>query len=91
MHRAVLMMSMPGDNDQDRGLDTKVIAIQAYTFALQELSRNFEEAKKTQDILIATLILMAYFECFAGAQLDTFHGTPASKQNSLNTTSIDMR
>ncbi|KAM6484726.1 hypothetical protein HDV62DRAFT_404522 [Trichoderma sp. SZMC 28011] len=66
MHRAVLMMSMPGENDQDRGLDTKVIAIQAYTFALQELSRNFEEAKKTQDILIATLILMAYFECFAG-------------------------
>lgn len=62
MHRAVLMMSMPGENDQDRGLDTKVIAIQAYTFAIQELSRNFEEAKKTQDILIATLILMAYFE-----------------------------
>ncbi|KAL7934684.1 hypothetical protein V8C35DRAFT_34265 [Trichoderma chlorosporum] len=66
MHRAVLMKSMPGENDRDRGLDTKVIAIQSYTFALQELSRNFEEAKKTQDILIATLILMAYFECFAG-------------------------
>ncbi|KAL6694417.1 hypothetical protein J3F84DRAFT_395484 [Trichoderma pleuroticola] len=51
--------------DQDRGLDTKVIAIQAYTFAIQELSSDFEEAKKTQDILIATLILMAYFESFA--------------------------
>ncbi|KAL7947558.1 hypothetical protein V8C42DRAFT_288913 [Trichoderma barbatum] len=66
MHRAMLMMSMPGKNDQDRGLDTKVIAIQSYTFALQELSRNFEEAKKMQDVLIATLILMAYFESFAG-------------------------
>ncbi|EHK17302.1 uncharacterized protein TRIVIDRAFT_205900 [Trichoderma virens Gv29-8] len=62
MHRALLMMSMPGENDQDRGLDTKVIAIQSYTLALQELSRNFEEAKKIQDILISTLILMAYFE-----------------------------
>jgi hypothetical protein len=62
MHRAILMMSMPGDIDQDRGLDTKVIAIQSYTFALQELSRYFEDAKKTQDVLIATLILMAYFE-----------------------------
>ncbi|RFU80204.1 hypothetical protein TARUN_2014 [Trichoderma arundinaceum] len=62
MHRAILMMSMPGENDQDRGLDTKVIAIQSYTFTLQELSRCFEDAKKMQDILIATLILMAYFE-----------------------------
>lgn len=62
MHRASLMMSMPGENDQDRGLDTKVIAIQSYTFALQELSRNFEDAKKMQDVLIATIILMAYFE-----------------------------
>jgi hypothetical protein len=62
MHRAVLMMSMPSEGDQDRGLDTKVIAIQSYTFALQELSRNLEEAKKTRDVFIATLILMAYFE-----------------------------
>ncbi|EHK47733.1 uncharacterized protein TrAtP1_012116 [Trichoderma atroviride] len=65
MHRAVLMMSMPGDSDQDRGLDTKVIAIQSYTFALQELSRNLEDAKKTQEVFIATIILMAYFECFS--------------------------
>ncbi|KAL7920119.1 hypothetical protein ACQKWADRAFT_299420 [Trichoderma austrokoningii] len=65
MHRAVLMMSMPGESDQNRGLDTKVIAIQSYTFALQELSRHLEEAKKTQDVFIATLILMAYFECFS--------------------------
>ncbi|KAK6446731.1 hypothetical protein FP744_10002981 [Trichoderma asperellum] len=58
-------MSMPGESDQDRGLDTKVIAIQAYTFALQELSQYLEEAKKTQDVFIAALILMAYFECFS--------------------------
>lgn len=62
MHRAVLMMSMPGESDQDRGLDTKVIAIQSYTHALQELNRDLEDAKKTQDVFIATLILMAYFE-----------------------------
>lgn len=62
IHRAALMMSMPGEKYQGRGLDTKVIAIQSYTYTLQELSLYFEDAKKMQDVFIATLILMAYFE-----------------------------
>ncbi|RFU76781.1 hypothetical protein TARUN_5452 [Trichoderma arundinaceum] len=65
MHRAALMISMLGENDQNRGLDTKVIAVQAYTQALQELSSRLDEAEKSLDVLSAVLVLMAYFECFA--------------------------
>ncbi|KAL7790904.1 hypothetical protein V8C37DRAFT_383576 [Trichoderma ceciliae] len=65
MHRAALMISMLGENDQDRGLDTKVIAVQAYTQALQELSSRLDEAERSLDVLSAVLVLMAYFECFA--------------------------
>ncbi|UKZ72902.1 hypothetical protein TrVFT333_000539 [Trichoderma virens FT-333] len=65
MHRAALMISMLGENDQARGLDTKVIAVQAYTQALQELSSRLDEAEKSLEVLSAVLILMAYFECFA--------------------------
>lgn len=71
MHRAVLMMSMPGESDQDRGLDTKVIAIQSYTFALQELNRYLEDAKKTQEVFIGTLMLMAYFEVKTNIRIET--------------------
>ncbi|KAM0258782.1 hypothetical protein ACHAQJ_003624 [Trichoderma viride] len=66
MHRAALMISMLGENDQNRGLDTKVIAVQAYTQALQELSGRLDEAEKSLDVLSAVLVLMTYFECFAG-------------------------
>jgi hypothetical protein len=62
MHRAALMISMLGENDQNRGLDTKVIAVQSYTQALQELSGCLDEAEKSLDILTAVLVLMAYFE-----------------------------
>lgn len=56
------MIAMLGENDQNRGLDTKVIAVQAYTKALQELSGCLDEAEKSLDILTAVLVLMAYFE-----------------------------
>lgn len=62
MHRASLMIAMLGENDQNRGLDTKVIAVQAYTKALQELSGCLDEAEKSLDVLTAVLVLMAYFE-----------------------------
>ncbi|KAK5996229.1 hypothetical protein PT974_04660 [Cladobotryum mycophilum] len=65
MHRSTLMMSMLGENDRNRGLDTKVIAVQSYTKALQELSGRIDEAEKTPDILAAVLLLMAYFEVFS--------------------------
>lgn len=62
MHRSALMISMLGENDQNRGIDTKVIAAQAYTQALQELSNCLDEAEKSLDVLSAVLVLMAYFE-----------------------------
>ncbi|KAL7823940.1 hypothetical protein V8C26DRAFT_384359 [Trichoderma gracile] len=65
MHRAALMTSMFGEYDQARGLDAKVIAVQEYTQALQELSSHIKEAEKAPGILSAVMVLMAYFECFA--------------------------
>ncbi|PTB69605.1 hypothetical protein BBK36DRAFT_1111079 [Trichoderma citrinoviride] len=65
MHRAALMTSMFGEYDQARGLDTKVIGVQEYTQALQELSSHIREAQKSPGTLSAVMILMAYFECFA--------------------------
>ncbi|KAF2166472.1 hypothetical protein M409DRAFT_23111 [Zasmidium cellare ATCC 36951] len=66
MHRAALLLPMPGENDRSRGLDTKVIAFQTYTRALESLSSHIEEAKARPSILVAVLELLAYFECFAG-------------------------
>ncbi|KAL6875387.1 hypothetical protein HDV57DRAFT_170612 [Trichoderma longibrachiatum] len=65
MHRAALMTSMFGEYDQARGLDAKVIAVQEYTQALQELSSHMREANKAPGTLSAVMVLMAYFECFA--------------------------
>ena len=62
LHRAALMLSRPDELDQSRGLDIKITAVQKYTQALQELSNQFEEAKKTPRLLVAVLCLMAYFE-----------------------------
>lgn len=62
MHRAVLMMSMPEEIDQKGGTDLRVTTIQVYTQALQELSIQLNEAKKTPRLLVAVLCLMAYFE-----------------------------
>lgn len=71
MHRASLMTAMLGENDQNRGLDTKVIAVQAYTKALQELSGCLDEAEKAPDILTAVLVLLAYFEVNGVLEMNT--------------------
>lgn len=57
MHRAVLMLSQSGQNDQDRGFDTKVIACQAYA-TLQEMAT----AKKNTMCFVAVAVFCAYFE-----------------------------
>lgn len=62
MHRAALLLAMPGENDRSRGLDTKVIAVQTYIRALESLSSQIDEAKASPDMLIAVLELLAYFE-----------------------------
>jgi hypothetical protein len=62
LHRAVLMLSAKEEITQTSGLDIKIHAVQAYTQALQELSDQIDEAKKTPGILVAVFCLMAYFE-----------------------------
>ncbi|RQM06753.1 hypothetical protein DH86_00003929, partial [Scytalidium sp. 3C] len=54
LHRAVLLMSRSSKNDQDRGLDIKVIAFQRYTQSLQELSNKFQDPKEPMALLIGT-------------------------------------
>lgn len=65
MHRAALLISTPNENDRNRGLDTRVIAFQTYTRALESLSRHINEAKARPDMLVAVLELLAYFEACA--------------------------
>jgi hypothetical protein len=62
LHRAVLMMSTASSNDSDRGLDTKVISVQTYTSALEQLSEHMQEAEASLDVLTGVLVLLAYFE-----------------------------
>ncbi|KAL3467061.1 hypothetical protein BJX64DRAFT_283789 [Aspergillus heterothallicus] len=65
IHRAVVMLSQSDELDRTRGVDTKVIAVQAYTSALQGLSEHLGEGED-MDITIGVLVLFAYFECFNG-------------------------
>lgn len=62
MHRAALLLSTPREIDRHRGLDTQVMATQAYVKVLQRLAASLEEAEKSPDILVAVLILLTYFE-----------------------------
>lgn len=62
LHQAVLMLSSKDEITQTSGLDVKIHAVQAYTQALQALSSQIDEAKKTPDILVALFCLMAYLE-----------------------------
>jgi hypothetical protein len=60
VHRASLLLSQ--SHDRWKGLDTKVIALQMYGDALRQVSRQFEKDIEPRDILIAVLLLLAYFE-----------------------------
>ncbi|KAJ9601879.1 hypothetical protein H2200_013628 [Cladophialophora chaetospira] len=62
VHRAVLMMSTPSKHDTSRGLDTKVIAVQTYTEALQRISELSLKTDDSLDVFVAALVLLAYFE-----------------------------
>ncbi|KAL2856636.1 hypothetical protein BJY01DRAFT_242683 [Aspergillus pseudoustus] len=65
IHRAGLMLSQPDEVDQAKGVDTKVIAVQAYTSALQGLSEHLGNGQEMV-ITLGVLVLFAYFECFNG-------------------------
>ncbi|KAH8892894.1 hypothetical protein GQ53DRAFT_861138 [Thozetella sp. PMI_491] len=69
MHRAVLLMSTPREVDQHRGLDTEVVTAQAYAKTVQGLTGSRQETEKSPDVLVAVLLLLTYFECFAGNYL----------------------
>lgn len=62
VHRAALMTVTGSSYDRTNSLDMKITAVQLYTQALQELSKNLEEVKQTPVLLVASLCLMAYFE-----------------------------
>ena len=62
LHRAVVMMAAPGVTTQQSGLNEKLNAVQQYTQALQEIASHLDEAKRTAEVLIGVLCLMAYFE-----------------------------
>ena len=62
VHRCCLMRSQSDEEDQNRSMDTQVIAAKAYTTALQKLSHDIEVAKKTMPLLIGTLVFFAYLE-----------------------------
>lgn len=63
MHRATLLLSQGSEDDGNRGLDTKVIACQAYSRALQ----GFSNADKTTICFVGVIILCAYFEVNSSA------------------------
>ncbi|KAJ5988516.1 hypothetical protein N7481_003726 [Penicillium waksmanii] len=62
MHRATLLLSKQGGSDRDRGLDTKIAAIQTYIRALEGVSREINQTKSPTPLAVGVLILMAYIE-----------------------------
>ncbi|PLB50080.1 hypothetical protein P170DRAFT_356039 [Aspergillus steynii IBT 23096] len=66
MHRAALLLSQPGGTNRDRGLDTKIIAIQTYIRALEGISGDLTLPKNPAPLAVGVLVLMAYIECFSG-------------------------
>jgi len=62
MHRATLLLSKNSSSDRDRGLDTKIVAIQIYIRALEGVSKDINENKRATSLAVGVLILMAYIE-----------------------------
>lgn len=60
IHRSSLCLALP--HERWKGLDTKVIALQMYGNALQQLSGVFRNGKRCMDIQVGVLLLMVYFE-----------------------------
>jgi hypothetical protein len=62
MHRAALLLSQQGRNDRDRGLDTKIVAIQIYIRALEGVSGDLARTQTPAPLAVGVLVLMAYIE-----------------------------
>lgn len=62
MHRAALLLSQSGGNCRDRGLDTKIIAIQTYIRALEGISGDLTRTSNPAPLAVGVLVLMAYIE-----------------------------
>jgi hypothetical protein len=60
VHRTTLFLSTP--LERWKGIGTMVVSLQNYGNALQTVSAQFEYGKQSMDILIAVLLLLAYFE-----------------------------
>ncbi|KAI1612854.1 hypothetical protein EDD36DRAFT_247110 [Exophiala viscosa] len=76
LHRAFLLLSRAENGERTRGGDGRVLALQSYTMAIQGLSRHLQTKMPSMDIVIAVVLLMAYFEHFNGnisAAIRHFH------------------
>lgn len=62
MHRATLLLSQQGPSDRDRGLDTKIVAIQTYIRALEGVSGDLTRTQHPSPLAVGVLVLMAYIE-----------------------------
>lgn len=62
LHRASLLLARSEDNARSRGAHTKVTALQTYTMAIEGLSRQLKSQPPAPDVLVAVLLLLAYFE-----------------------------
>jgi hypothetical protein len=60
VHRSALFLALP--YEKWKGLDTKVIALQMYGNALQQLSGEFSIGKRCMDLQVGVLLLLVYFE-----------------------------
>lgn len=60
VHRSSLFLALP--YERWKGLDTKVIALQMYGNALQQLSGEFSLGKRCMDLQVGVLLLLVYFE-----------------------------
>lgn len=61
-HRAILMMSSMNEIDREGGVDNKVTAVQAYTKTLQGLSAHLDDAGRSPELFVGTLLLLTWFE-----------------------------
>ncbi|KAF2102987.1 hypothetical protein NA57DRAFT_71968 [Rhizodiscina lignyota] len=90
MHRSALLLSKP--NDRWRGLDTRIVAFSDYSNVLRQISgQYFNDNPSDCEMLIAVLLLLVYFEFFAGNAAAAFRHFRAAEQHLYNAENIHLQ
>ncbi|KAJ5238538.1 hypothetical protein N7468_003157 [Penicillium chermesinum] len=76
MHRATLLLSRGCKDDQHRGIDTKVIAVQAYTKAFQGLAEELSKSQRPKVLVVGVLVLFAFFEVLRALTFSPYQSIP---------------